>query len=616
MDYKIDFSRNNSGSNGKESAANLKFLKKALSLIPEIEDIIQANDIEIARKKLVELSYEIEESIENGRQNIHPFERSRIRQATGVFRNFLSKRNELKSNHSFLQTLYSALKSEDETSVIVSLDFVDELKHLLNAISGKPEFFSFFKEEKFKSGSYNLKGQEAAILRSCFLDRLSEKSSYIYDKYLSGLDQEVILKRRNNVKKILGLFRGSREDWKNYRWHLGNIVRDADTLSKIVNLTDEEIKAINNAINKNIPFGITPYYVSLMDKDINRKFDHAVRAQVIPTMDYVDRFSCLDKKEMDFMLESETSPICLVTRRYPMIVIFKPFNACAQICVYCQRNWEIDGVCSPHSMALEKEIDNAINWIEKNKAIKAVLITGGDPLLLTDQVLDDLIGRLCKIPHIERIRLGTRTPVVMPFRFTPSLVRVLKKYHVPGKKEICIVTHFEHPYEITPEAMKAVQDVKKKTSINFYNQQVFTVENSRRFETVALRRGLKSIGVDPYYVFHAKGKKETEYFTVPIARMLQERNEEARLNPGVMRTDEPVYNIPGIGKNCLIASYDHELIMITPLGQRVYEMHPWDKFFMHNDTYIYTDVSIRRYLEKLAERGENIEDYGTIWFYY
>jgi len=233
-----------------------------------------------------------------------------------------------------------------------------------------------------------------------------------------------------------------------------------------------------------------------------------------------------------------------------------------------------------------------------------------------DALLDDILGRLSAIGHIERIRIGTRTPVVLPSRFTDSLVKILKKYHSPGKRELCIVTHFEHPYEITPEAMKAVQKVQRHTSIDFYNQQVFTIENSRKFETVALRRALKHIGIDPYYVFHAKGKKETEYYIVPIARLLQERKEEARLTPGVVRTDEPVYNIPGIGKNHLRAMQDHALLMLTPRGNRIYEMLPWDRAIITSHTYLYEDVPIGSYLQRLAEQGENLEDYRTIWYYY
>ena len=178
-----------------------------------------------------------------------------------------------------------------------------------------------------------------------------------------------------------------------------------------------------------------------------------------------------------------------------------------------------------------------------------------------------------------------------------------------------MVTHFEHSYEITPEAMEAVSRIRNR-GMSVYNQQVFTVENSRRFETVKLRRDLKTIGVDPYYTFNMKGKGETRRYMVPIARILQERKEEARMLPGLDRTDEPVFNVPKLGKNHLRAFQDHRLVMIRPDGSRVYEFHPWEKNISPMPPYNYVDVPIYDYLEELAARGETIRDYRTIWFYY
>ena len=177
------------------------------------------------------------------------------------------------------------------------------------------------------------------------------------------------------------------------------------------------------------------------------------------------------------------------------------------------------------------------------------------------------------------------------------------------------MTHFEHSYEITPESCDAVQKIRR-AGMGVYNQQVFTVENSRRFETAKLRKDLRLIGVDPYYTFNMKGKEETRRYMVPIARILQERKEEARLLPGMDRTDEPVFNVPKLGKNHLRSWQDHRLVMVLPDGSRVYEFHPWEKNIEPIPPYNYIDVPIYDYLEELAARGENIRDYRTIWFYY
>jgi lysine 2,3-aminomutase len=234
---------------------------------------------------------------------------------------------------------------------------------------------------------------------------------------------------------------------------------------------------------------------------------------------------------------------------------------------------------------------------------------------MSDTKLQRILDTLSAKKHIYRIRIGTRIPVVLPMRLTQNLIKLLSHYHNPPHLEIAIVSHFEHSYEITPDSMHAVQ-LFRKSGISVYNQQVFTIENSRRFETAKLRMDLKSIGIDPYYTFNLKGKEETSRYMVPIARILQERKEEARLLPGLDRTDEPVFNVPRLGKNQLYAGQDHRLVMILPDGSRVYEFHPWEKNITPIPPYNYVDVPIYDFLEELAARGENIRDYRTIWFYY
>ena len=244
-----------------------------------------------------------------------------------------------------------------------------------------------------------------------------------------------------------------------------------------------------------------------------------------------------------------------------------------------------------------------------------VLLTGGDPLVMDDSLIDRILGKLSEMPHLRSIRVATRTPATVPQRITSELCEILAQYHEFGKRNLCMVTHFMHPYEVTPETVEAIKKVKM-IGIEVYNQQVFTFANSRKFETSALRVVLKQIGVDPYYTFNMKGKTEMEDYAVPIARILQERKEEARLLPGIFRTDEPVFNVPGLGKDHLRAWQNHELIAITPEGRRTYSFLPWEKNIAQVKPYLYTDVSIQRYLQRLKDRGEDPEDYKSIWYYY
>lgn len=117
-------------------------------------------------------------------------------------------------------------------------------------------------------------------------------------------------------------------------------------------------------------------------------------------------------------------------------------------------------------------------------------------------------------------------------------------------------------------------------------------------------------------MFNTKGKEETSDFRVPIARLLQESKEEARLLPGIMRTDEPVFNVPRIGKSHLRAWQDHEPIMILADGRRVYRFLPWDSRLIASDDYLYTDVSIYDYLKRLYHDGEDVDQYRSIWYYF
>jgi lysine 2,3-aminomutase len=213
------------------------------------------------------------------------------------------------------------------------------------------------------------------------------------------------------------------------------------------------------------------------------------------------------------------------------------------------------------------------------------------------------------------IRIATRIPITVPQRITEELCEIFGQYYEIGNKILCMVIHLSHPYEVTLDTANAISRIRKQ-GMYVYNQEVFTFANSRRFETVALRIAMKKIGVDPYYTFNMKGKSEMEDYSVPVARILQERKEEARLLPGCYRTDEPVFNVPFLGKNHLRSWQDHELIAITPDGRRKYSFHPWEKNIDQVKPYLYTDVAIGNYLKKLDARGENPEEYKSIWYYY
>jgi len=574
-----------------------------------------AEDFRTARNTVLGHIDEMRRHISRISQRLEPLEWTSQNQCLMTCRKIFSVRSERLAKFSVLKLLWTlAHEQYDELPEELNDGFFEEIIHLFNGMKGRSGIYDQEKVPEFAKE----KGRKASILRSGQLDQMAKESLNAMRRYPTGLDEEIIKMRTHNRKRIMNHFNATDEDWNDYRWHLRHVIRNSNELESLITLKKDEKTAIEQAKQGRLPFGITPYYVSLMDREAHRHRDHAVRAQVIPPIDYVEAMlRQKDEKDrsFDFMLEGETSPINLITRRYPSIAILKPYNTCSQICVYCQRNWEIHDVLVPTAMASKKQLESAFQWIEEHPGIIEVLVTGGDPLVMSDKRLRSIISRLAEIDHIMRIRIGSRTPVVLPQRITDSLMDIISEYRIPGRRTIDVVTHFEHPYEITPEAMEAVQKIRMR-GISVYNQAVFTIENSRRFELAALRKTLRMIGVESYYTFNTKGKRETKSYRVPLARLQQEIKEEARLLPGLTRTDEPVYNVPGLGKNYLRALQHHSLLSILPDGRRVYEFHPWEKHLSLADTYIDTDVSISDYLETLKKRGEDPEEYKSIWYYF
>jgi len=535
-----------------------------------------------------------------------------------TLKNLISPRNERIAGTSALEHIWQAAINGDSD---VSDDFIAEFIHFFKALKMKADVYPSRLMEGIEIPNFDqYEGRAAGRMRSDYLDRMAERMDRYLKRHNSGLDPWIAAKRDENRRRILDYLGSSKDDWEDWHWQFRNVFKDLrglESIESLIQLETRHKEAIKLALENHVPFGVTPYYLHLMDIEPSDQ-DYAVRRQVFPPLSYVQNMIAhrKDKKwAFDFMKEADTSPVDLITRRYPRVAIIKPYESCPQICVYCQRNWEISSPLMASALASREKIDAALQWFSEHEGMMDVLLTGGDPLVMDDSMIEGILSRLSEIPHIKSIRVATRTPATVPQRITPELCEAMAQYQELGRRNLCLVTHFMHPYEVTPETVAAIKRIKA-TGIEVYNQQVFTLANSRKFETSALRVVLKQIGVDPYYTFNMKGKTEMEEYSVPIARILQERKEEARLLPGIFRTDEPVFNVPGLGKDHLRAWQNHELIAITPEGRRMYSFLPWEKNIAQVKPYIYTDVSIYRYLERLKDRGEDPEDYRSIWYYY
>ncbi|MEA3332565.1 MAG: KamA family radical SAM protein [Pseudomonadota bacterium] len=547
----------------------------------------------------------------------------RVALCASILRTVFSLRSEEKTGFSVVQALFDVVREIERKDLQPA--FYAELISLFKGACGIDTGPVIINDDH---GENDLCGREAALLRSEQLDAMVRRVESFMSRYSDGLQPETVIRRRQRQNHIQKYFGADDGQWNDWRWQIQNIVQDADTLLKLVGLKSDAAEAVARARQHHLPFGVTPHYLSLMDDDLEvdeelgGRRDAAIRAQVLPPPEYVEqvvesRLKSGDFSGLDFMLEEDTSPIDLITRRYPAICIFKPFNTCPQICVYCQRNWEIEDAMAADALAPPDKIEAAVQWIAEHPAIREVLITGGDPLAMDDDSFEQIVGLVAAVPTVERIRIGTRTLVTMPMRITERLAAFLGSLRRPGQREVAVVTHVEHPYELTPEVVAAVERLRRQ-GIGVYNQLVYTFFVSRRFEAAFLRRRLRQIGIDSYYTFNTKGKEETAGYRVPIARLLQEQTEEARLSPGIERTDEAVFNVPGQGKSYIRSTRQRFMIGLAADGSRIYEFFPWEDGIVRiaPASYVARDVPILGYLERLNAIGENVENYQSIWYYY
>ena len=276
-------------------------------------------------------------------------------------------------------------------------------------------------------------------------------------------------------------------EWNNWQWQLKNRIRDLESLGRIINLTPDEMSAIG--LNGNVlPLNITPYYASLMGSD---NPEHPIRKAVVP----VTAESIMSYGETEDPLgEDSDSPIHGLVHRYPDRVLFLVTDFCSSYCRYCTRSRMVG---ADHcAMTDRARWEKAIDYIAQNTSIRDVLLSGGDPLTLSDESIEWLLSNLRKIDHVEMIRIGTKVPVVLPQRITPSLTRMLKKYH-----PLWMSIHFMHPEELTPETAQACERLAD-AGIPLGSQTVLLGGINDNVDTIkSLVHGLLKVRVKPYYLY-------------------------------------------------------------------------------------------------------------------
>ena len=292
------------------------------------------------------------------------------------------------------------------------------------------------------------------------------------------------------------------EEWEDWRWQLKHRVTRAEQLKLILNLSQEEIAAIE-ASKGRMATAITPYFAKLMDRNDS---NCPIRRQAIPTLEEF-HFSPHDLN--DPCAEDENSPVHGLVHRYPDRVLLLVTDKCAVYCRYCTRRRMVG---SSEKCITEEKLDEAVAYIQATKKVRDVLISGGDPLLFEDDHLEGILSKVRKIPHVEIIRIGTRVPVTLPQRITQTLTSMLKKYH-----PLWISIHFSHPKEITKEVRRACA-MLAEAGIPLGSQTVLLRRiNDRPVVMKRLMHELLKIRVRPYYIYQCDLAMGTEHFRTPIA---------------------------------------------------------------------------------------------------
>ncbi len=356
------------------------------------------------------------------------------------------------------------------------------------------------------------------------------------------------------------------QQWQDWRWQLSHMLTSADDLARVIDLAPEE-RAGLAASAKLFRVGITPYYASLMDPA------HAscpIRLQAIPRALEAD---IRDEELRDPLGEDTHNPAPSIVHKYPDRVLFLVVDRCGIYCRHCNRRRLVGGDEPPTTAELEAGLD----YIAKTPRVRDVLLSGGDPLLLSTRRLAYLLTRLRAIPHVETIRIGTRLPVVCPMRIDDELCAALRAHH-----PVFVNTHFNHVKELTPEARAGCERLVD-AGVPVGNQTVLLRGiNSSVRSLRALMRGLLRSRVKPYYLFQGDTVIGTDHLRTPVeAAMELYKGLRGWMNG--MAVPMLVLDAPGGGgKVPIVPSYiehldEQRVIVTTYRGERIEYPQPRER---------------------------------------
>jgi len=295
----------------------------------------------------------------------------------------------------------------------------------------------------------------------------------------------------------------ARETWNDWRWQMRHAVRSLSELEAALSLTEAERAGCRETADL-FRLGISPYYLSLIDRD------HPfcpIRMQAIPVQ---SEARVRPGELVDPLGEDKTRPVPAIVHRYPDRVLLLALDSCSTYCRHCTRRRITKGGEADLGRA---ELFRGIEYIRQHQEVRDVLISGGDPFLLSEARLEELLAPLRAIPHVEMLRIGTRVPVCLPMRVTPALAQLLRRY-----APLFVVTHFNHPKEVTPEA-RAACELLVDTGVPVENQAVLLRRvNSEARIIKELSHALLKSRVRPYYLHQMDVAEGCEHLRTPLRK--------------------------------------------------------------------------------------------------
>lgn len=333
------------------------------------------------------------------------------------------------------------------------------------------------------------------------------------------------------TKRACGMWQDvSPEQWKDWQWQLGHAITSVDALGEVLSLSEQELEGAR-AATQYLRMRIAPFLVNL----IAQTGSEALKKQFVPSRLEIESLDD-DTLFEDVNADDKYSPVKGLVHRYPSKALLFPSDQCGCYCRFCfRRRW----VGTKDEILSREEVARAIDYVRNTPQLEEVILSGGEPLILTDAQLDDILKQLAQIPHVRILRIHTRLPITIPYRITPELVNTLVKY-----KPIFMVLHINHPLELTAELAEAIGLLVDNGIPCLSQTALLRGVNDDEATLRTLFTNLVCLRIKPYYLFHSDPVKGLGHFLITLPRGIEIMN---RLYDRMSGMAMPMYcfNVPG-----------------------------------------------------------------------